>query len=193
MHKVRELRALLKSLGTDLLSLRDFPDYTPPEETGITFEENARIKAVSAAKAFGKWVLSDDSGLVVPSLQGEPGVYSSTYAGESATDLENRAKLLSKMRFMQDTERFAYFECVICVASPSGEVKSFKGLCEGAIIEESKGRAGFGYDAVFRKHDYNKTFAELDEEVKNKISHRRKAFDKALLFLESIREHAVLD
>ncbi len=193
MHKVRELRALLRPLGWDVLSLRDFPDYIAPEETGTTFRENAELKAKSAARALGRLVLADDSGLVVPALKGAPGVYSSSYAGASASDLENRTKLLTVMRNLQDTDRFAYFECCICIASEDGSIRTFEGLCEGTITEEARGRNGFGYDAVFRKHDYNKTFAELDEEVKNKISHRRKAFDKALLFLESVRRHAVLD
>ena len=193
MHKVREFRSLLKSFGFEILSLRDFPEYTPPEETGTTFQENAQLKAKSAAAFLKKWVLADDSGLVVPALQGAPGVYSSTYAGPEATDLENRIKLLASMKHFQDTDRFAYFECCICIADPAAEIKTFTGLCEGVIIEEAKGRHGFGYDAVFRKHEYNKTFAELDTDVKNKISHRRKAFDKALIFLESLQEHAILD
>ncbi|MES2199492.1 MAG: RdgB/HAM1 family non-canonical purine NTP pyrophosphatase [Chlamydiota bacterium] len=193
MNKVREFRSLLKSFGWDVLSLRDFPEYVPPEETGVTFQENAQLKAKSAAASLGRWVLADDSGLVVPSLKGAPGVHSSSYAGNGVTDLENRVKLLSAMKGFQDTDRFAYFECCICIVSPEGEMKSFRGLCEGSIIEEAKGGNGFGYDAIFRKHEYNKTFAELDEEVKNKISHRRKAFDKALIFLESLQEHAILD
>lgn len=193
MSKVREFRSLLKPFGWDVLSLRDFPEYVAPEETGVTFQANAEIKAKSASSFLKKWVLADDSGLVVPSLKGAPGVYSSSYAGKDATDLENRLKLLTLMKNFQDTDRHAYFECCICVVSPDGEARSFRGLCEGTIIEESKGGNGFGYDAVFRKHDYNKTFGELDEEVKNKISHRGKAFDKALIFLESLQEHAILD
>lgn len=193
MHKVRELRSLLKPFGWDVLSLRDFPNYVAPEETGATFQENAEIKARAAAQALSRWILADDSGLVVPSLQGAPGVFSSRYAGDKASDLENRLKLLTAMKGFQDTDRFAYFECCICIASPEGKIRSFKGLCEGTILEEAKGGNGFGYDALFRKHDYNKTFADLDEEVKNKISHRRKAFDKAFLFLESIERHAILD
>ncbi len=193
MNKVREFRSLLKPFGWDVLSLRDFPEYVPPEETGVTFQENAEIKARSAVASLNRWVLADDSGLVVPSLKGAPGVHSSSYAGEGVTDLENRIKLLSAMKGFQDTDRFAYFECSICIASPEREIKLFRGLCEGSILEEGKGANGFGYDAIFRKHEYNKTFAELDEEVKNKISHRRKAFDKALIFLESLQEHAILD
>ena len=193
MHKVREFRSLLKPLGFDILSLHDFPNYISPEETGSTFEENALLKSKNAAISFGKWCLSDDSGLIVPSLKGLPGVHSSRYAGKDATDLENRAKLLSNMKSFDDTDRDAYFECVITITSPEGLSKSFQGVCEGSITEEEKGRNGFSYDPVFRKHDYSKTFAELSEDIKSRISHRRKAFDKALLYLQSIREHALLD
>lgn len=193
MHKVREFRTLLKPLGFDILSLHDFPSYNPPEETGKTFEENAILKSQSAALFFNKWSLSDDSGLIVPSLKGLPGVHSSRYAGNDATDRENRLKLLSNMKAFDDADRFAYFECVIAITSPDGAIKSFQGTCEGSIIEEERGRNGFSYDPVFRKHDYSKTFAELSEDVKSKISHRGKALDKALLFLQSIRAHALLD
>ncbi len=194
IHKIRELRALLKYLDIDLLSLFDFPAYVPPEETGETFQKNAELKAQTAALSLKKWALSDDSGLVVPSLQGLPGVHSARYAGENATDRENCTKLLSSMKYFQDTQRSAYFSCVISLSSPEGEVKSFHGSCEGIILEESRGGNGFSYDSIFRKHDYNKTFAELDESVKSKISHRRKALDKALLFLESLKaQYALLD
>lgn len=195
IHKIRELRSLLRSLPKlELLSLFDFPGYEPPEETGITFQENAELKARAAAIFCQKWALADDSGLVVPALQGLPGVHSSSYAGEGATDLENYAKLLSAMAHLQEGDRSAYFSCVISIAAPDGTLKSFHGSCEGMILEEARGRNGFSYDAVFRKHEYNKTFAELDEAVKGRISHRRKALDKALLFLESIKEqHALLD
>jgi XTP/dITP diphosphohydrolase len=97
------------------------------------------------------------------------------------------------MKNMQDTQRFASFECVITLASPEGDIRSFQGSCEGVIVEEAKGRNGFSYDSVFKKHEYSKTFAELDEDIKNRISHRRKAFDKVSLFLQTIQENAVLD
>ena len=193
MHKVREFRSLLKPLGFDILSLHDFPSYIPPEETGNTFEENSALKSKHAATSLMKWSLSDDSGLIVPALKGLPGVHSSRYAGNDATDRENRTKLLSNMKTFEDSDRFAYFECVISITSPEGIVKSFQGVCEGSITEEEKGRNGFSYDSVFRKHEYSKTFAELGEDIKSRISHRRKAFDKALLFLQSIKEHALLD
>ncbi len=193
IHKIREFRFLLKNTGFDVLSLHDFPSYIPPEETEKTFEGNASLKAKLAAITLKKWVLADDSGLIVPALGGAPGVHSSRYAGEKATDRENCVKLLDSMRHLQEPDRSAYFECAIVISSPEGNLKYFQGLCEGSILEETKGRSGFSYDSVFRKHDYNKTFAELTEDIKSRISHRRKAFDKALLYLESIKEHALLD
>jgi XTP/dITP diphosphohydrolase len=194
IHKIREYRALLKPYKRfDVLSLLDFPSYEPPEETGDTFQENVCTKAAHAAKALNRWVLADDSGLVVPALQGSPGVRSARYAGEHATDLENRKKLLTEMQSLEESGRYAYFECWIALASPEGLQKVEKGICEGSIIEEERGRSGFGYDPVFRKHEYSKTFAELDEAIKNKVSHRRKAFDRILLTLENLPENALLD
>jgi XTP/dITP diphosphohydrolase len=194
VHKIREFRSLLKPLKHfDVLSLLDFPSYTPLEEIGSTFEEIVSSKAVHAAKTLGKWVIADDSGLIVPALQGKPGIRSARYAGENATDLENCKKLISEMHLLQESGRFAYFECWIAIASPDGLQKVEKGVCEGMIIEQERGRHGFGYDALFRKHEYSKTFAELDESIKNRISHRRKAFDKISLFLETLEENALLD
>lgn len=185
-HKIRELRAMLKTKAKwDLYSLIDFPEYHPPEETGASFEENAILKATHAAKTLGEWVLADDSGLVVPALMGAPGVYSARYAGNKATDKDNRKKLLQEMLPLKEQERAAYFECCIAIASPSGLEKCVCARCEGTIAEKEQGSQGFGYDSLFKKHDYNKTFAELDEETKNRISHRRKALDKILLFLGS--------
>lgn len=187
VHKIREFKLLLKPLlnRIDLFTLRDFPHYIPPEETGQTFEENAVLKATDAAKALNKWVLADDSGLVVPALNGAPGVFSARYAGVDASDADNRKKLLKEMENLDDMQRQAYFECVLALASPIGVVKSSHGKCEGVITTKERGRNGFGYDPLFIKHDYQKTFAELEEDVKNKISHRSKAFSKMLLILEN--------
>ena len=187
IHKIREFKEILSGLKNfDILSLRDFPNYIPPEETGKTFEENAITKAVHAAKTLNKLVLADDSGLVVPALKGEPGVFSARYAGNNATDADNRKKLLSNMENLEDAERNAYFECCLAIASPKGLEKSICAICEGKIIRKEKGGGGFGYDPIFIKNDYNKTFAELESSVKNKISHRRKAIDKLLIYLESL-------
>jgi XTP/dITP diphosphohydrolase len=189
MHKVREFRTMLKSYPRfDILSLADFPDYTPPEETGKTFEENATLKAVHAAQTLRRFVLADDSGLVVPALNGAPGIFSARYAGNDATDLENRKKLLEEMHHLMDEDRQAFFECSIALASPEGLKKCTKGTCEGLLLSKDRGGSGFGYDPLFIKHGYNKTFAEIGESIKNRISHRRKAFDKLIGSLESLMD-----
>jgi XTP/dITP diphosphohydrolase len=187
VHKIREFRAILKPLaGLDVLSLIDFPNYHLPEETGKTFEENAVLKAEHAAAHLSKWVLADDSGLAVPALHGAPGVYSARYAGPDATDGENRKKLLRDMQHLHDSLRQAYFECWIAIASAKGIKKVVRGISEGTIVEAERGSQGFGYDPLFIKHEYGKTFAEMDETTKNRVSHRRKAFDRILPTLESL-------
>ena len=185
LHKLREIRLLLKALKKfDFVSLNDFPGYVPPEETGTTFEENAILKGSHAASKLNRFVISDDSGLVVPALKGEPGVYSARYAGPNATDKDNRKKLLSAMQNLSGIERSAYFECVIVFAGPENFKKVFRGTSEGLIATEERGKNGFGYDPLFIKHDYSQTFAELSESIKNRISHRSKAIEKLILFLE---------
>lgn len=187
VHKIREFRAILKLFPKlDVLSLVDFPSYSPQEETGTTFIENSTAKAIHAAIHLDAWVIADDSGLVVPALNGEPGVFSRRYAGDHATDKQNRQKLLSSMQHLQDPLRHAYFECVISLASPEGLKKTATGKVEGVILEKEKGSLGFGYDSIFMKHEYGKTFGQLEEVTKNKISHRRKALDKLFPILESL-------
>ncbi len=189
VHKVREFRAILKAYPwIDLLSLRDFPQYVPPEETGTTFAKNAELKATHAASALSRWTLADDSGLVVPALGGLPGVHSARFAGMHASDADNRKKLLREMESYSDDARNAYFECALALASPAGFQKSVHGTCEGSLLSSEKGGGGFGYDPLFIKHGYSKTFSELEEAIKNRISHRRKALDKLIPFLESLRE-----
>jgi XTP/dITP diphosphohydrolase len=187
IHKIREFRSMLKAIpAIDILSLIDFPHYQPLEETGSTFEENAVAKAVHAAAALKHWVLADDSGLIVPAIGGVPGLHSSRYAGNDATDFDNRKKLLDAMQHLLDDDRAAFYECWIVLASPQGVKKIGRGTCEGQILLQEKGGGGFGYDPLFVKHEYSKSFAELEESVKNRISHRRKAFDKILPSLESL-------
>lgn len=189
VHKIRELRAMLKAYKfLDILSLLDFPNYAPLPENGKTLEENATIKAIHAAKTLGRLTLADDTGLVIPALQGAPGVFSARYAGENATDPENRKKLLSEMKNILDPDRQGYFECWLAIATPHGLKKCVRGVCEGNILTEEKGGKGFGYDSLFVKYEYGKTFSELEENVKNRISHRRKALDKLHLLLESLAE-----
>ncbi len=187
IHKIREFRSILKKISAfDLFSLNDFPKYVPVPETGNSFEENAILKATHAAQHLRRWVIADDSGLIIPALKGAPGVHSRRYAGENATDKENRQKLLAEMQHIQGPHRQGYFECWIALASPEGLKKTSKGVSEGMITEQERGSLGFGYDAIFIKHEYGKTFAELEEETKNRISHRRKAIDKILPVLEAI-------
>lgn len=187
VHKIREFRQMFKSLkGLDLYSLMDFPNYVPPEETGTTFEENAILKAVDAASKLNMLAIGDDSGLVVPALKDMPGVKSRRFASDDPTDQENRTKLLEMMENLNGDDRFAYFECAIAFANPEGLIKTVNGRAEGYITQEEKGRSGFGYDSLFIKHDYDRTFAELDETNKNKVSHRRKAFEKLLLLIEAM-------
>lgn len=184
LHKLREIREMLKEeKAFDLISLREFPNYTPPEETGTTFEENAAKKALYAAQALKKWCLADDSGIVVPSLGGEPGIHSKRYAGDAASDLDNRNKLLKALKNKEGLDRSAYFVCVLALANPNGEVKTLSATCEGIICDSEKGGQGFGYDSIFAKNGYDKTFAQMDEKTKNRISHRRKAIDKLIHLL----------
>ncbi|MCH9812223.1 RdgB/HAM1 family non-canonical purine NTP pyrophosphatase [bacterium] len=187
LHKSLELKAILKTTfsGLDLYTLKDFKEYKAPEEIGKTFEENAEAKAVHAAKFAGMLTIADDSGLVVPALNGEPGIVSARYAGEEATDKENMEKLLEVMKDFGDAKRGAYYYCALCLATPEKIVKTVSGMCEGRILETPSGAGGFGYDSLFVKHDYNHTFAEIKEDVKLKISHRRRAFDKLKNTLEA--------
>ncbi|MDP1608297.1 MAG: RdgB/HAM1 family non-canonical purine NTP pyrophosphatase [Chlamydiales bacterium] len=186
MHKVREFRTMLKGLThLDVRSLCDFPEYEPLPETGSSFEEIAIAKATHAANALQCLVLAEDSGLVIPALQGSPGIYSSRFAGEQASDLDNRKKILEEMRHLLDDDRSAYYESWVALASPEGLVKCARGTCEGKIAIAERGNSGFGYDCLFIKHEYNKTFGELTESIKNRVSHRRKALDKILPFLDS--------
>lgn len=187
LHKIREIRSILKPVfPLDYLSLIDFPDYQAPEETGASFEENAFVKATHAATTLKRWVLADDSGLVVPSLQDRPGVKSKRFAGETASDKDNRQKLIDELEPLSEHERMGYYACALAVASPEGIQLQVQGMCEGSITLKPRGSQGFGYDPIFLKYDYNKTFAEIDEETKNKISHRRKALDKLIPRLDEI-------
>lgn len=187
LHKIREIRDFFKVFkNLDLLSLLNFPDFIPDDECGDNLKDIAVNKAVKAAKELNKWTIADDSGLFVPALGGVPGVYSRRYASENASDSENRAKLLKSMADMEQIDRSAYYECCLVLASPEGVKKIVVGSCHGEICHEERGRNGFGYDSLFVKNDYDKTFAELEDDVKKRISHRSKAFEKLLPLLESM-------
>lgn len=189
LHKIRELRDMLKNWKAfDVLSLLNFPHYQPVSEIGATLQDICKIKAEHAAQALQKWVLADDSALFVPAMNNIPGIHSKRYAGEDATDTENRQKLLKAMADLTDDKRQAYFECCLAIAGPDGIKKIVTGTCEGFILSEERGRSGFGYDSLFVKHEYDKSFGEVEEGTKNKISHRRKAFEKLIPTLELLSQ-----
>ncbi|RIP33621.1 XTP/dITP diphosphatase [Staphylococcus gallinarum] len=152
------------------------------EETGTTFEANARLKSEAAAKALNKRVIADDSGLEIFVLNGEPGVYSARYAGSDKDDNANIEKVLTKLE--NKTDRTAQFVCVISMSAPGEETKQFKGTVQGEITLDKIGENGFGYDPIFYIEDKNKTMAQLTPEEKSEISHRGRAIDKLKAYLE---------
>ncbi|MDR1695800.1 MAG: XTP/dITP diphosphatase [Endomicrobium sp.] len=178
-HKVEEISEILKGLDIKVIPMTSFPEYPETVEDGAVLEENASKKAKEAAAFFKKWVIADDTGLEVDFLNGEPGVYSARYAGENCSYQDNNNKLLEKLKDVPYEKRTAKFRCVIAVSSPEGEVSLADGQIFGIISGTLAGVNGFGYDPVFFVPEYNKTFAELSPEVKNKISHRAKALQKA--------------
>ena len=181
--KLREIKEILGPLGLEVLSLRDFPEIPEILEDGQTFEENAVKKAEAIAQQTGRVAIADDSGLAVDALQGRPGVFSSRYAGENATDADRYRKLLKEMANVPEGKRGAAFICAVAIASPNGKVEVVKGECQGKIALAPKGSHGFGYDPVFSLPQLGMTMAALEPEVKNRISHRAKALEKLKLIL----------
>lgn len=171
-HKAREVREILGD-GWIVEDLSVLPDLADVEETGETFEENARIKALAAAPFYDGWVLADDSGLEVDALGGAPGVRSARYAGGGADMEKNRALLMSKMRGAAN--RAARFRCVLALAKGAAVVRIFSGAVEGMIAEEERGGGGFGYDPMFVPEGCDRTFAEMSAAEKHSLSHRARA------------------
>jgi XTP/dITP diphosphohydrolase len=184
--KLEELTILLSGLSYRLLSPSQLGLKLDIDESGKTYAANARLKALAFASASGILTLADDSGLEVESLNGEPGVRSSRYAGPGASDSVRVDYLLAKLRDVPWEKRGARFRCVIAVAGPSGEVKLCSGSCRGIITFEPRGNNGFGYDPVFYFPKLCKTMAELPPEVKNRISHRARAVIRARKMLLSL-------
>ncbi|UXR32049.1 XTP/dITP diphosphatase [Staphylococcus simulans] len=153
------------------------------EETGTTFEENAKLKSEAAAKALGKRVIADDSGLTVDALNGKPGIYSARYAGEDKDDNANIEKLLEKLKG-NSRHRTAEFVCVISMSAPGEETVTFEGTVSGVITMEKLGEHGFGYDPIFYVPRMHKTMAQLTDQEKGEISHRRQAIDKLKAYLK---------
>lgn len=175
--KLIEFKALLPST-VELLTLNDL-GLDSPEETGITFAENAKLKAEIATRQSQLIAIADDSGLEVDALGGAPGVYSARYAGEPANDEANRVKLLAAMTDVPAAQRTARFQCAVAIASPVRNTILSAGTCEGSIGWHPSGTNGFGYDPLFVLPD-GRTMAELPSEEKNRISHRANAYHAVL-------------
>jgi XTP/dITP diphosphohydrolase len=174
--KTAEIRGLLKNHPIRIRNLDDFGPIASIEEDGETFEANAYKKASLTARYLGLPALADDSGLCVEALNGAPGVYSARYAGENASDAQRCQKLLEALGEIQN--RKARFECVISLAVPTGPALTYEASCEGLIARQPSGINGFGYDPIFFYPELNKTFAELTQEEKGRISHRGKALQE---------------
>jgi XTP/dITP diphosphohydrolase len=178
LHKIKEMQAILAPHGIRLMAPHEIGGIPEVVEDGTSFAENAIKKALETARATGRKVLADDSGLEVEALGGEPGIYSSRYAGEGGNDGRNVQKLLLKLQ--ECNNRRARFVCIIAVATPDGLVGTAEGEIKGQISHEPAGSGGFGYDPVFIPDGFQNTFAELDEECKNRLSHRANALQAAL-------------
>jgi XTP/dITP diphosphohydrolase len=177
-RNVKKRREIVEILG-EALEVRDltaWPDAPEVVEDGDTFEANARKKAVELSRHLGHWVLGEDSGLVVPALDGRPGVYSARYAGGQGDDAANNAKLVAELVPLPEEQRAAYYVCTAVVADPTGEVRATaEGRCHGLMVLESRGGGGFGYDPYFLIREYHQTFGELSARVKHALSHRGRA------------------
>ena len=180
--KIREMEAILATHfpGIHILSLDDIGFEGDIEEDGTTFEENALIKARTALAASGNRIaaIADDSGLAVDALNGDPGVYSARYAGGHGDDAANNALLLKNLAHLPVEQRTARFVCCIALVYPDGREITVRGETEGLIIDDARGRGGFGYDPYFYYQPFGKTFSELTADEKNAISHRGKAIGK---------------
>lgn len=181
-HKTAEIRQMLGNLF-NVEDLNARPGWPEIEETAETFAGNAALKAVGISQVYDGLVLSDDSGLEVEALNGEPGVRSARFAGEKATDAGNRALLLQRLHGVRGKARSGRFRCVMAIAKGGELLATFDGSVEGIVINEERGTGGFGYDSLFVPEGFCETFAQLPAETKNQLSHRARALEKAARFL----------
>jgi XTP/dITP diphosphohydrolase len=189
--KLREFQRLLEGAGFELVTPADVGIDWHVEETGASFEENARLKAIDAARATGLPAFADDSGLEVDHLDGRPGIFSARYAGGDRTDgslteREQCEMILREMHGVPDEQRSARFRCVIAIATPDGAVRTVDGVFEGRIAHEIRGAGGFGYDPIFQLPSRGVTSAQLSPEEKDALSHRGQAARKAVPILRSM-------
>ncbi len=195
-HKTQEIFQMLHDAGIsfdEVFDLNELSDYEAPEESGTTFAENSAIKARAAAERFpDDWILADDSGLEVDVLNGAPGVYSARYAGEDASDADNRKKLIQELSQQDQSAPFAGRFCCCLTLIHDGvtlelgsdeKETQLMGTCEGRLITAEQGEGGFGYDPLFVPDGYTESFAQLGDKVKNELSHRGKAMQQLIELL----------
>lgn len=176
--KIKEIQNILGNNKLEFLSLKDVGFYKEILEDQDSFKGNAYKKAECVAKDVNEIVLADDSGLEVDILNGQPGVFSARFAGKNATDEKNNEKLLEMMKDVPEEKRGAQFRCVLVLMLPNGKSFKAEGICRGKIADRPYGNEGFGYDPIFIPEGYNKTFGQMQEDEKNKISHRYLALQK---------------
>jgi len=187
-NKLREFRAMLHDIDISIVSFGSFPECPEVIEDGKSFAENALKKARTIAEYTGHVTIADDSGLEVDLLGGMPGIYSARYAGEEADDRKNNEKLLKELGGVPMERRGAQFRCVIAVVDPDGAEQIVEGAYRGIIITEPHGNNGFGYDPVFLDEQSGFTFAEMDPEHKNQVSHRSRAIQELKKILQGFLE-----
>jgi XTP/dITP diphosphohydrolase len=190
-HKTREIQHIL---GSEFIvrDLRAYPKVSEVRESGTSFEENAKLKAIAASKQLPGLVITDDSGLEVDALGGAPGIYSARYAGANATEEEKIGKLFRELARVGATDhaRRARFRCVVALAHHGNLLETFEGIVEGTIADKLRGNQGFGYDPIFVPEGFEQTFGELPAEVKNTISHRAKAMRALAIKLRQLEPGA---
>ena len=188
--KAREFREMLASEQIHWKSLSDFPSVTTVEETGLTFEDNARLKATGYSLQFNTWTIADDSGLEVDVLAGKPGVYSARWAemnGAGRGDADNNVLLLRQLDQVENPRRKARFVCVLALSDPTGKVVlTTRDTIEGRVLRAPAGANGFGYDSIFYVDELGKTTAELAPQEKHRVSHRGKALRKLAALLPNV-------
>ena len=185
--KIKEYRLLFAGIGYQITTLAEQGISKIAIESGNSYEQNARSKALTYAKLSQLATLADDSGLEVDALNGEPGIHSARFGGKDATDADRVKALLTGLSGIPGEKRTACFKCVIAIATPKGQLDLCHGECQGMIAAETKGENGFGYDPIFYLPEMGKTMAELPLEVKNKISHRGQAGRKARQLLKRLQ------
>ena len=184
LGKVKEIKDILDSPEIKILTIKDFPPLPKVEEDGKNYQENAFKKARKISEYTGKICLADDSGLEIDYLKGKPGIYSSRWGNSDEERINKVLKLLEKVPI---NKRNAKFVCVVVLVFPDGKIYMVKEECKGSITFNPKGEHGFGYDPIFLVPEYDKTFAELGDKIKNQISHRGKAMRRMIDIINELK------